>query len=141
MIFVDKQKLIQVERIGQKYGLEFILLYGSQAKGEPLTKETDLDLAIYKKGGIVASDYFKLYLKLSDIFRGQNLDLKTLAGTDPLLRFQIIKHGIPLFIKDQTFYHQFYSTAYKDFHDSQSLFDLMRLMQEKRQKSLETKYA
>jgi len=138
---MDKQRLVQLEKLSQKYDLEFVLLYGSQSKGKPLTKESDLDLAIYKKGGITAGDYFELYLKLSNIFRGQNLDLKTLTSADAFLRFQIIKNGIPLYIKDQTSYHQFYSIAYKDFHDSQSLFDLMRLMQEKRQKYLEAKYA
>lgn len=138
---MDKQKVAQVERIGQKYDLEFILLYGSQAKGQPITKESDFDLAIYKKGGITPVDYSELYLELSSIFRGQNLDLKTISDIDSLLRFQIIKDGIPLYIKNPTFYHEFYSFAYKDFHDSQSLFILMRLMQEKRQKYLERRYA
>lgn len=138
---MEKQKLSKVEKVGKKYNLDFILLYGSQAKGKSITKETDLDLAIFKRGGIKPSVYFEIYLKLSKVFKGQNLDLKTLTGVDPLLRFYVIKDGIPLYIKNKTFYHEFFSFAYKDFHDSKSLFELTKLMQEKRQKFLEKQYA
>lgn len=138
---MDKQKINQIKKIGQKYDLSFILLYGSQAKGKPIIKEADVDVAIYKKGGVEPEDYFGVYLELSKVFAGQNLDLKTLAGIDPLLRFQIIKDGVLLYAKDQTLYHEFYAFAYKDYHDSQSLFNLAKLMQEKRQKYLERQYA
>lgn len=137
---MEKQKFTQVERVGRKYDLDFIVLYGSQAKGQSITKEPDVDLAIYKRGGISPEDYFEIYLELSKVFEGQNLDLKTLTGVDPLLRFHTMKDGIPLYIRDKTFYHEFYAFAYKDFHESQSLFDLTKLMQEKRQKFLERKY-
>ena len=138
---MEKEELDQVKKIGQKYDLDFILLYGSQAKGKSVTKESDFELAIYRRDDIVPEDYFGIYLELNKVFAGQNLDLKTLAGTDTLLRFQIIKDGIPLYIKDQTLYHEFYAFAYKDFHDSQSLFNLAKLMQEKRQEYLERQYA
>lgn len=138
---MNRDKSLKVKQIGQKYDLDFILLYGSQAKGQSITKETDVDLAIFKQGRVSPSDYFEIYFELNKAFKGQDLDLKTLAGIDPLLRFQMIKHGVLLYVKNPTFYHEFYSFAYKDYHDSQSLFDLERLMQEKRQKSLENNYA
>lgn len=138
---MDEQKLDKIKNVGKKYDLDFILLYGSQAKSKIITKESDFDLAIYKRGDIVPEDYFGIYLELSKVFAGQDLDLKTLAGIDPLLRFQIIKDGVPLYVKDQTLYHEFYAFAYKDFHDSQSLFNLTKFMQVKRQEYLESQYA
>ena len=137
---MKKGKIEQIKNVGRKYDLDFILLYGSQAKGQSITKETDVDLAIFKKSGVKSAEYLSIYLELNRLFGGQNLDLKTLAGVDPLLRFQIIKDGILLYVKNPTFYHEFYSFAYKDYHDSQSLFNLEKLMQEKRQQFLENKY-
>jgi len=138
---MEGQKLSQIKKIGEKYDLDFVVLFGSQAKSPSIGQESDLDIAIYKRGEIKSSVFPEIYFELSQIFKGQNLDLKTLPGSDPLLRFYIMKDGIPLYIKDTTFYHEFFSFAYKDFHDSQSLFRLTQLMQEKRQKILERKYA
>lgn len=137
---MDGRKHNQVKKVGQKYNLDFIVMFGSRAKGQPVTKETDLDIAIYKKGNIKPADFLELYLVLHEIFKGQNLDLKILNESDPLLRFQIMKDAIPLYIKRSAFYHEYFSFAYKDFHESQSLFHLTQLMQEKRQEFLEKKY-
>lgn len=138
---MDKEKLDQIKKVGQKYDLDFIVMFGSQAKGQIITKETDLDIAVYKTGDIKPADFLGLYLALHEILKGQNLDLKILNEADPLLRFQIMKNAVPLYIKNPTFYHEFFSFAYKDFQESQPLFQLTQLMQEKRQKYLEEKYA
>ena len=115
-------------------------MFGSQAKGQIITKEADLDIAVYKKDDINPADSLGLYLALHQVLKGQNLDLKILNEADPLLRFQIMKAAVPLYIKQPAFYHEYFSFAYKDFHESLPLFQLAELMQQKRQKFLEKKY-
>lgn len=113
------------EEIGKRYGLKFIILHGSYAKGTQ-GPGSDLDIAVLGKHRIDGEEYLKIFGELEDVFgnnRERELDFKTLHNIDPLFRYQVIKDGVLLF-GDPREYEEFRLYAYRDYEDS---YDLRQL--------------
>ena len=130
----DKEK---IAKIAQKYMLLFVILFGSKARGERANAESDLDIGVLS---LHEPDYglFKNVVSdLSDIFKGQNADVRFLNGTDLLFRFQVVKDGILIFGKEKNYsvYKLSIMRQYQD--DGEKYFPMLDRMIEVKQNLLE----
>ena len=135
-----KQKQ-EVGKIGRKYNLKMILLYGSYATSK-IKSSSDLDIAVLGKKPIKMDELLEIHSDLADIFgdsRERELDLKSLHDVDPFFRFEVMRYGVLLYgsLAD---YYSFKAYAFRDFQDSQSLFNLLGKIIRKRQRHLMKTY-
>ena len=133
---------ISKEKIGiiaKKHKLDFVILHGSQVSGAVKGPETDVDIAIYRNGGIKAKEYLNIYSEFMHIFNGEELDLKTLHQVNPLFRFYAVRNS-QLLYGDKTEFNEFKAYAYRDMVDSHSLIKLEDYLTTKYQKELRSKH-
>jgi len=140
MIIAKAQKQ-KIKKIGKKYSLKLILLHGSYATGK-IKSGSDLDIAVLGRKLIEFKTLLKIHFDLAKILgdnRQRELDLKSLHNVNPLFRFEVMRDSILLFGK--TFdYYSFKAYAFRNFQESQSLFELLGKMIEKKQKYLMEAY-
>lgn len=134
---ITKEQQEQINKIGEKYQLRFIIIHGSYARGEE-KKGSDLDVAILGRKKIELSRLLAIHGEMGRIFgdnKTRELDLKSLHKTNPLFRYEVVKKSI-LIYGDQTDYDEYFLYAFKDFMDSKSLFNLRDIIIKKRQNHL-----
>ncbi|MCF6095679.1 nucleotidyltransferase domain-containing protein [Thermovorax subterraneus] len=91
------EKLYRFDEIGGVY------LFGSAV--DKMRPESDIDLGIITIPGAVSSEeevelfLERLHLALRN-FEGHPFDLVSVAHANVILAFEILRHGIPIFIKD-----------------------------------------
>ncbi|PIU03467.1 hypothetical protein COT44_03415 [Candidatus Shapirobacteria bacterium CG08_land_8_20_14_0_20_39_18] len=132
---VTREQKEKIFALGKKYNLDFIILYGSVARNQA-GKLSDLDIAVYKKGGITSEKYFELYGKMFGIFESKEVDLKTLNDQSILYRYLVVRDGILLF-GNELEYLKFKTYIIRDYQDSKDLFDLAGSLVRRHQKELE----
>jgi len=93
-----------------------VYLFGSLAKDKG-TKESDLDLAIYTTKDFSWDDYYDLYGELTIKLRSDRLDLIWLNMANPILQFEVIKHGKVLFYRDVDILNDYELKAKKNYYD------------------------
>jgi predicted nucleotidyltransferase len=106
LVQIEKHRLKAYieEKIGQFSEIAGIYLFGS-ALGR-MRPDSDIDLGLILVPGAVKSekelDFFlgKLYLALRN-FEGHPFDLVSVRNVDTILAFEILRHGVPLLIKDE----------------------------------------
>ena len=132
---ITKEQKKQIQKIGKKHCLDFVILHGSQVTGKK-GPEPDVDIAIYRNKGIAFKEEMKIFLELSKIF-GEfgELDLKTLHKKDPLFRYYVTRDG-QLLYGDQTAYNFYKAYAFRDFQEAKPLFALEEYLVKKHQKEL-----
>lgn len=134
---ITKEQQEQINKIGEKYKLRFIIIHGSYASGEE-KKGSDLDVAILGRKKVEFSQLLAIHGEMGRVFgdnKERELDLKSLHKTNPLFRYEVVKKSI-LIYGDQTDYDEYYLYAFKDFIDSKSLFNLRDIIIKKRQNHL-----
>lgn len=129
----------QIAKIGAKYNLDLMILYGSYAN-KTANQRSDIDLAIYRQTGISHDDYFSIYSEISSLLRGFSADVKTFQNTNPLFRFFVTNDGILLY-GDQLLFAEMKANAYQAYQDSKSLFELEEALNRKTIRSLLKHYA
>ena len=89
----------QIQRItvpiAASYGIKSMSLFGSYARGEA-TEDSDVDLLIDRGDALRGWDIGGLYADLSDAL-GKELDLVTVAGTDPDFLSRIRQDEVKIF--------------------------------------------
>jgi predicted nucleotidyltransferase len=125
----SKEKL---KKIGKKYNLRFILVYGSYASGDE-NKLSDLDVAIHGKSAFDFKTVMKIHLELSKVF-GNNeereLDLVDLKDKDPLFTYQIMKNSYLLY-GNRHDYYSYQAFAMRNYLFNKKMFDLEDALIEK----------
>lgn len=124
----------QIGKIARKYSLDFVILYGSSARKEE-GRLSDVDIGVYRRGGLKKEEMASLYLELAKIFPGKEIDLKSLSGVSPLLRYHAIRDG-QLLYGEKTAYNDFRAFAYRDYQEGKPLFALEDLLVRKHQRQL-----
>lgn len=124
----------KIADLGKEFKLDFIILYGSQAKNQAGLL-SDLDLAVYRRGDINAGEFADIYQKLVEVFPGQEVDLKSLSRVNPLFRYYVARDG-QLLYGETTAYNFYKAFAYRDFQEAKPLFALEELLVKKHQKEL-----
>lgn len=94
-INLDKRLIQSIQKIGQKFAIEQIVLFGSRARGDH-GPASDIDLAIFpvpqfKYRGRLSSDIDELdtLLKIDVVFIDEH--------SDPKLLGNIMREGVPLY--------------------------------------------
>lgn len=123
--------------IATQYKLDFIVLFGSAAKGT-MTDMSDIDIAVLQQQAIPLTT--QQFFDLMDEFttrtnEPRKIDLVDLATANPLLRYEAIMNGKLLYGNELAF-AEYKLFAFKDYIDSQSLFDLEKKLILKRQRIL-----
>jgi len=130
-----KEQKEKIQKVGKKHRLDFIVLHGSQVTDKK-GPEPDVDIAIFRSGGIDFEEEMKIFLELSKIFgKFGELDLKTLHKKNPLFRYYVIRDG-QLLYGDQTAYNFYKAYAFRDFQEAKPLFALEEYLVKKHQKEL-----
>lgn len=92
MIKISLEQKQKIKEIAEKCGVLFVVVFGSAVTGKR-SVETDLDIAVLTKKEPDYRLFKKLFSAFSDVFKGENADLRFLNGADPFFRFQVIKNG------------------------------------------------
>ena len=130
----DKEK---IAKIAQKYKLLFVILFGSKARGEKPNIETDIDIAVLTNRTPGNKLFGNLFSEFSEIFRGENVDVRFLNDSDLLFRNSVVRDGILLF-GDESNYLNFKLLTIKQYvDDGKKYFPMLDRMIETKQKLLE----
>lgn len=131
-----KQKQM-AEKLVKKHGLEFAVIFGSQANGKA-RQDSDLDIGILDPKPETYKRYGDLFNGFSTIFKGQNVDVRMIKGAEPVFLYNALCKGKFLAGKKQDFLN-YQAFAFKNFIDSKLLFELKEKQLLKRQKILNKK--
>ncbi|WP_018214444.1 nucleotidyltransferase family protein [Desulfitobacterium hafniense] len=92
---LDKRLVESIQKIGKKYAVERIILFGSRARGDN-KRVSDIDLVIFplpefdKRGGLLSEfDDLRTLLKLDILFHDKSMDSRLLEN--------IKKEGVTLY--------------------------------------------
>lgn len=122
----------ELSKVADEYNLDFVILHGSEATGKAKNIDSDIDVAVYRRGGIKAGEFLGLYRDLMPVFKGAELDLKTLHKKNPLFCYHVVRDG-ELLYGDRTEYNELKAYYYQRRVDSQPLIDLERKLVKKYQ--------
>ncbi len=118
MYEIDREKL---ERISHCYGLDLVVVFGSQATGRA-GPGSDVDVAVR----VVHRDWdnpeveLDLIGELVDIFGGaSDVDVAFLNGASPLLLFEVARTGRPVYQREPMTFFAFQSYAARRYYDHQ----------------------
>ncbi|OGK15080.1 hypothetical protein A2690_02285 [Candidatus Roizmanbacteria bacterium RIFCSPHIGHO2_01_FULL_39_12b] len=130
----DKEK---IAKIAQKHKLLFVILFGSKARGEKPNIETDIDLAVLTNRTPGNKLFGNLFSEFSDIFRGENVDVRFLNDSDLLFRNGVVRDGILLY-GDEGNYLNFKLLTIKQYvDDGKKYFPMLDRLVIKQQEYLE----
>jgi predicted nucleotidyltransferase len=116
----------EVRRISAEFGLAFVALFGSAAKGR-MTAASDADIAVWadplvRDEDTLADWTIDLGTALSDaIPHGEGIDLVVLNRASSLLQFQVARHGIVLYERVPNAWLRFKSYAARRWDDDAPL--------------------
>lgn len=115
--------------------MDFVILYGSQVKRGQKGPETDVDIAVYRRGGFEPDEYLDLYARIGEAVDGGELDMKSLSRQNFLFQYQVVNYG-RLIYGNRTDYNDFKAYVYRKMVDGQSLLELQSDLVYKYQKEL-----
>ncbi|MFH1564673.1 MAG: nucleotidyltransferase domain-containing protein, partial [bacterium] len=111
---LTKEQQNQVNKIGRKYDLKFILIYGSFATNNA-RPGSDFDVAVLGNKEIGFKTLLAIHGELSGVFgdnKDRELDLKSLHGAGTLFLRHVTRDGI-LIYGNQTDFYNFQAYGYK----------------------------
>lgn len=119
---IDKIKE-KASGLAEKYGLDLLLLFGSQVSGKT-HKKSDYDLGFVSKQYKNLRELVKMEYEISEILKVGKIDLVDLKKASPILMKSVTDNSILLYQKEPTLYARFKIYALKLFIEARRLFDL-----------------
>ncbi|MDI6768985.1 MAG: nucleotidyltransferase domain-containing protein [Anaerolineales bacterium] len=138
--FADFPSVEQLKPLAKNFGLRFIVLFGSTARGV-MNRESDIDLGVLSEKPLSPVQRRRLWNALSALFPA-DVDLTMLNHADPLVSYQIASEGVILFETVSFVWETWKSYAMRrywdthKFRESQSVY-LARRAEELRHAALE----
>ncbi len=114
MMEIDREK---IKAVAEKYDLEFVVLFGSQAIGQTHSK-SDVDL------GVISRNELNWSLLLGDfysLFKREDVEVVNLAMASPTLWRAMARDGKLLYEKHEGFYKHWKIYAWKIWLDTAHL--------------------
>lgn len=135
---ISREQIQTLARVAREIGLVFIVAFGSAARGES-RPDSDLDIAILTTRDPDYELFQNAFGAISDVFRGQNVDLRFLNGADPLFTMQVVRDGVLLFGDPDEYdaFRIFTNKRYID--DGMKYFPLFETLLDEQQARLEAK--
>ncbi len=106
-----------ITAFAEKYELDFVVLFGSQATGKTHSK-SDVDIAVIKRGEINVA---RLAVECEKIFKREDVEVISLSGASPTLMRAVYKDGILLYEKEPGTYLRWRVYAAKIWMDTEWL--------------------
>lgn len=111
----------------QERGVSALYLFGSAAQGT-LTPLSDIDIAVLLPDNVSPDEYFDRRLQMTlDLMRLLNtdkIDLVILNQAPPLLKYQVVTQGKPLYSCDQGVRQRFEARAITEYLDFKPVLEL-----------------
>ena len=124
MFLLTKQQKKEIEELAQKYGLNFLTLFGSQAE-EKTHKKSDIDLAYSVKKNLNYKKEYEFINELRQILKSKKeIELLNLKEASPLLAKNIAFNGKILAEITPHSFANFQMYAFKVFVEAKPLFRL-----------------
>jgi len=124
---INKEK---IKEIAQKYNLEMVLLFGSQVNSRA-RPDSDVDVAYSAKKQLSVDEKIGFNNELCDFFKKDIVDQVDIKNANPLLLHEISTNSKLIFGKEID-YLEFKAFTFRNYIDSQSLFNLEELLIKKR---------
>ena len=138
MLNLNRIQKKKIKELASKENIILAVMYGSFAVGRE-TADSDVDIAILRKGESDIADYFSDYGRLTsyfnEIFPNRRIDLVPLRGLDPLFFYQIMSKGALLY-GDRHLFNSMKVRAFMRHIDAQPLLKTEHLLVLKRQNFL-----
>lgn len=121
---ISKDKIGHLKEVfREQQSVVAVYIYGSRLRAYSNVK-SDLDLAVVVDD-FNKIDYQDLYLKINQIFKELEIDLRIVTPTSsPTYLLQILKTGECVYQRDQVERVNFETKALKDFYDSKHIRDI-----------------
>lgn len=92
---IEEQKPAIVA-LAKKHALDFVVLFGSQARGRSHQK-SDIDVAVISRGVV---DRARLSMDFAEIFKHGDTEVVNLANASPTLMYSVARDGKILYEKE-----------------------------------------
>lgn len=96
---VEKVLNTHIDKLVEDYGIKLIYIFGSYAKKEN-REDSDLDIAMYFDNEVDGFVKLAILDELVGVFNREDIDLVILNNVDEVLKFQVIKYGKVIYMKD-----------------------------------------
>lgn len=111
------------EEIAKKFGIYFILLFGSKAEGVD-TSESDTDIAVYADHVLSEEEKISLAFELSLILETENIDLVDIKIAPPMLKRKIFENYKILYLKESSILYQVELSTLKEYEEVKVLYKI-----------------
>ncbi|GLI53038.1 type VII toxin-antitoxin system MntA family adenylyltransferase antitoxin [Thermodesulfovibrio yellowstonii] len=116
----DREKF---NELAKKFGIHFILLFGSKAEGKD-TPESDTDIAAYADHVLSEDEKIALTFEISSILKTEKIDLVDLKTAPALLKKKIFDSYKVLFLNDPFLLYQAELSALQQYEESKILYKI-----------------
>lgn len=135
---ISEKQDAKINEIGMRYNLDLIVLHGSMATRKIISPDPDIDIAVYRHGGISFDEQLKMVADFIEVF-GDNVDLKTLHKKEPLFLYHAMKDSVLLY-GNLHFYNEFKAYTFRCYMDAKPIFRLRDHLLRKGIDSLKKEY-
>ena len=92
---------VNIEKLIEEFNISLIYVFGSYAKGTN-TENSDLDIGILINGDTSLMTRLSVLNEMVGILDREDIDLIILNEADEVLKFQVIKYGKLIYVRDLT---------------------------------------
>ena len=92
---------VNIEKLIEEFNISLIYVFGSYAKGTN-TENSDLDIGILINGDTSPMTRLSVLNEMVGILDREDIDLIILNEADEVLKFQVIKYGKLIYVRDLT---------------------------------------
>lgn len=107
---------VNIEKLIEEFNISLIYVFGSYAKGTN-TENSDLDIGILINGDTSLMTRLSVLNEMVGILDREDIDLIILNEADEVLKFQVIKYGKLIYVRDLTEKVLFEARAMSEYMD------------------------
>lgn len=123
MLGITKSELKELKKLGKKYDLRVLVLFGSRAKGTH-KKDSDYDIAFYPKKNFTTKDEINLFNEILGIINSDKVDLINLEKPkNYLLVKNIFFEGYCLFEHNDGLFNKMRGDSWFMYNDFKKYYD------------------
>ncbi|OHA23268.1 MAG: hypothetical protein A3G52_00680 [Candidatus Taylorbacteria bacterium RIFCSPLOWO2_12_FULL_43_20] len=122
MIITDDIKQ-RIADLAQKYGLDLVVLFGSQATGRTHPK-SDVDIGYLSDQALDYQKEFAIQEDLFRLFRRTDVELVNLSRISPVMKKLVSDEGVVLYEREPGLFARFSMYAFKLFVETKKIREL-----------------
>lgn len=101
----------------ERDGLLLVIIFGSVAQ-QRTHKKSDIDIALLFKSSLTDDDLLKINNKIIQLLNVNEINIVDIAKASPLLAYEIVRNGKPVFKKYNAIYPKFVSLSMRKYIDA-----------------------